>query len=141
MDDAFGRRRARRRPSINITPLIDVMLLLLIFVMVSSTFRQHLGVDITLPKAATAEGQDVEPHEIGVRADGTLLWAGEDVTPEALRAALDALIAESPEALVTLRADEQAPFQDVLTAIDITRSAGGARLIIPTREGPPAGDR
>lgn len=108
------------------------MLILLIFVMASSTFRQHFGIDITLPAAATATAQQRVPHEILVLASGAIQWAGQTVTPEQLRAALRQAIEHDPEAAFVLRGDKAAPFQNVVTAIDIARDAGGQRLIIPT---------
>lgn len=132
MEGPFGIRR-RNRPAINITPLIDVMFLLLIFFMVSSTFREYLGIDIALPRAATATEHAKTPWEISVKADGTVYFAGRPATRRELRAELAALLEDDPEASLVLRADEGTPFQDVITVIDIVRDVGGARLIIPTR--------
>ena len=70
MDSPFGIRRHRRKPSINITSLIDVMFLLLIFLMVSTTFRHQLGIDVDLPEAGTASAQEMRPHEIVVTRNG-----------------------------------------------------------------------
>lgn len=133
-------RRRGRRPTINITSLIDVMFLLLIFFMVSSTFREQIGIDITLPAAATATEQQPAQHVITVRADGAILFGpNQTVTsPEQLRQALQELLAADPETVLLLRADEAAAFQDVITVIDITRSVGGSRLIIPTQPLRPA---
>ena len=58
MSGPFGTNPPRRRPLINITPLIDVMFLLLIFFMVSSTFRSEFGIDVALPTAQTAAAQE-----------------------------------------------------------------------------------
>ena len=66
MSGTFNRPKHPRRPSINITSLIDVMFLLLIFFMVSSTFREDTGVDIRLPEAETASQQPMGAHEIVV---------------------------------------------------------------------------
>lgn len=128
----FQRSRRPRKPIINITPLIDVMLILLIFVMASSTFRQYFGIDVALPAAATATPQQRAPHEIVVLDSGAIQWAGLTVTPEQLRAALLQAIEQDPDATFILRGDKNAPFQNVVTAIDIARDAGGQRLIIPT---------
>ncbi len=132
MSSAFG-GRSRRRPSINLTSLIDVMFLLLIFFMVSSTFREHLGIDITLPHADTAEEQRLDTHEITVTAKGELYFGEQRVDEDGLKKSIVALLTADPEAVLVLRADEGADFGRVLRAIDITRNAGGARLIIPTR--------
>ena len=78
MHGPFGSWRRKRRPNINITPLIDVMFLLLIFFMVSSTFRERLGIDIALPEAQSAREQELEPHEITVGPEGELFFGEAD---------------------------------------------------------------
>lgn len=121
-----------RRPSINITPLIDVMFLLLIFFMVSSTFRDYLGIDVALPKAANAASQDVQVHRITVSKTGDYYVGEEKVAPEGLETALKALLEAGEDATFILEADKDARFEVVLHAIDIAKSVGGERLIIPT---------
>jgi biopolymer transport protein ExbD len=133
MDKAFGGQSRRRKPAINVTPLIDVMFLLIIFFMVSSTFREQLGIQIDLPHAETAAQQERPPHEIAVRADGSYFLGQRLVTVEELRQGLSALLQEDPQTSFVLRADERAAFQQVLTAIDIARAVGGNRLVIPSR--------
>ncbi len=132
MASAFG-GRPRRRPTINITSLIDVMFLLLIFFMVSSTFREHLGIDVTLPHAESAVEQTVETHEITVSVEGEFFFGEQRVDETGLRESIVMLLRDEPDAVLVLRADEGASFGRVVRAIDIARSAGGARLVIPTR--------
>ena len=132
MGSAFG-GRPRRHPTINITSLIDVMLLLLIFFMVSYTFREHLGIDVTLPHADSAEEHQLDTHEITVTVKGELYFGEQLVDEAGLQKSIVTLLEENPEAVLVLRADEGADFGRVVRAIDITRSAGGAKLIIPTR--------
>ena len=133
---AFDMRRRRRRPHINITPLIDVMFLLLIFFMVSSTFREHFGIDVTLPSAVTATEQDVSSHEITVTEAGDFFFGQQRVDEHGLRAAIVALLEDQPAAQLVLRADENADFGRVLRAIDIARDVGGSQLVIPTAPAP-----
>lgn len=132
MSGAFNSPVHKRRPSINITPLIDVMFLLLIFFMVSSTFKEHPAIDITLPHAGTAIGRDVSFHEIVVDDQGQLYFAGETVTLAQLRERLQAVIELDEGAELVLRADRAAKFGRVVAAMDIAREVGGERLIIPT---------
>ena len=132
MQGPFGIWRRRRRPNINITPLIDVMFLLLIFFMVSSTFRERLGIDITLPESETATEQETGRHEISVGRDGRLFFDGARVTRVELRGGLVELLAREPAAEIVLRADKDAAFQHVVAAMDIARDVGGAKLVIPT---------
>ncbi|MBN2307392.1 MAG: biopolymer transporter ExbD [Candidatus Hydrogenedentes bacterium] len=133
MTAPFNARRHRRRPSINVTSLIDVMFLLLIFFMVSSTFREQFGVDVDLPAAETAARTETTTREIVVSADGTMYFGHEPVDEAGLRLAITALLKEDPEGSLVLKADEKADFGVVIRAIDIARDVGGTRLIIPTR--------
>ncbi len=144
MSGCFNARRHRRRPSINITSLIDVMFLLLIFFMVSSTFRHHFGVDITLPEAETASDKEAGSHEITVNAKGEYFFGQEQVDEEGLRRVITETLRDAPETTLVLRADDAANFGKVLRAIDIARATGGSKLIIPTRflpEEEASGDR
>lgn len=130
---AFNARHRRRGPTINITPLIDVMFLLLIFFMVSSTFKEDLGIDITLPQAETGATQEITTHQITVDRDGKAYFSGEAVTDRELRNRLEQVLAENPEAPLVLRADEGADFGRVLRVIDIARDLEAANLVIPTQ--------
>lgn len=136
MDGAFGSRPRRRRPHINITPLIDVMFLLLIFFMMSSTFRQHWGIDIALPEASTAVEQQRQEHVVAVRNDGGIYFDGEQVTLEQLRASLSELMTAQPEAVVNLEAEKDAVFQDWLDVVNLARELGTRQLLIRTESAP-----
>ena len=132
MIGAFGLSRAKRRPSINITSLIDVMFLLLIFFMVSSTFKEQLGIDITLPQASTSTNQEAGIHEIVVDEGGGYFFGEAPVSLEELRVALPRVLEEDPQAKLVLRADTHADFGSVIAAIDVVKEVGGTQLIIPT---------
>lgn len=132
MTGPFDTARHRRRPSINITSLIDVMFLLLIFFMVSSTFKQDSAIDITLPQAESATARELTTHEITVDAAGQAYLGGEPVDEAKLRADLEAILRADPNAPLVLRADEGADFGKVLRVIDIARSLHAANLVIPT---------
>ena len=135
MSGPFGTNPPRRRPLINITPLIDVMFLLLIFFMVSSTFRSEFGIDVALPTAQTAAAQERDPYEIVVREDGTIFAGQERVDLETLRARVDALLAEDAEATLVIRADREAQFQGFISVLDLVREAGGKRVLVPATPG------
>lgn len=132
MQGAFGAPRHKRRPSINITPLIDVMFLLLIFFMVSSTFKEQLGIDITLPQAGTSESRELSVHEIVIDADGAYFFHEEQVTLQQLRERIAAVLQEEPEAQLVLRADAGANTGAFVSAIDVVKDVGGEKLVIPT---------
>lgn len=136
MPGPFGIERRRSKPVINITSLIDVMFILLIFLMVTTTFRKHVGIDVSLPSAEHASQQEVPSHEIVVTKEGHFFLGDRPVDAEELRSALGDLLKAQPDASLVLRADEQADFGAVVRAIDIARAIGGSRLVIPTRRAP-----
>lgn len=128
----FNATKRRRHPTINVTSLIDVMFLLLIFFMVSSTFKQDSAIDITLPQAESATTQELTVNEIMVDSEGQAYLSGQAVDELQLRAKLEALLQENPNAPLVLRADENADFGKVLRVIDIARSLEAPNLVIPT---------
>ena len=132
MSGAFNLPSHKRRPSINITPLIDVMFLLLIFFMVSSTFKDDYGIEIELPEAESAESHQEASHEIVVDSEGAYYFGGEAVDEEGLREVLKLFIESEPGATLSLRADRNADFGFVLRVIDIAEAVGGTKLVIPT---------
>lgn len=132
MSGVFNSPQHKRKPAINVTPLIDVLFLLLIFFMVSSTFREDLAIDITLPAAESAVNQDVTAKEIAVDRAGALYFEGQSVSEQELRQAIGAVLEDDPRATLVLRADDRADFGRVLRVIDIARDLNAENLIIPT---------
>ena len=132
MTGAFGARTRKKGLGINITPLLDIVFLLLIFFMVSSTFRDNVGIDVVLPSAATSEQQQQAQYAVVVTATGEVLFDGKEIAIAQLRDKLLHLQREEPEAKVVLEADKKAAFQDVVAVIDTARSVGGKQLIIQT---------
>lgn len=132
MAGIFNSPQHKRKPSVNVTPLIDVLFLLLIFFMVSSTFREDLAIDITLPAAESAVNQDVTAKEIAVDRAGIFYFEGRSVSEQELRRALRSVLEDDPRATLVLRADDRADFGRVLRVIDIARDLNVDNLIIPT---------
>ena len=123
-------------PEVNLTPLIDVVFLLLIFFMVSTTFEQQSRIKIDLPEA-TAEPTGVEDEslEIVIDARGRYFLGTEQVvntTPETLKSAISKALGERKTAPVTIRADANTPHQAVVTALDVTSQLGLTRISLAT---------
>ena len=133
MNPPFGGRRRHRCPIINITSLIDVMFLLVIFFSVSSTFDEPTGVDIALPVAGTASEQADMPNEIFVQENGEVRLDPDSspITLATLGEHLAALLQEQPGATITVSADRGVDYQQVLSVIDLARNLGVAELILP----------
>ncbi len=131
MDDAFGRPPRTRPLLINITPLVDVTLLLLIFFMVTATFREMSAMDIQVPSAESGAVRAVSASEITIAADGALHVGQTPVTRDELRMLLRTRIAEEPDLEVTLRADKRVSYEHVASVLDIVRLEGIVHVTLP----------
>ncbi|RMF96346.1 MAG: biopolymer transporter ExbD [Gammaproteobacteria bacterium] len=132
------RARDREEPEINLTSLIDVVLLLLVFFMVTTSFVRESQLAIRLPEIAAenAPAPEAAPLEITVTAQGDYLVNGRalvDNRPETLQAALRKL---QPDAAgtrrITISADAQASHQAVVTAMDVAGRSGYSEISIAT---------
>ncbi len=136
------RPRQRRSVDVNLTPLIDVVFLLLIFFMVTTTFNRQSELKIELPEAAAAiEPESVEPIELVIDAKGRYFVNEQELVntqPETVQAALQEAMKDHEEASLIIRADAQTPHQSVVTAMDAAAKLGLTRLSIATTR---AGDQ
>ena len=126
------RQTRSEEPRIDITPLIDVVFLLLIFFMVTTTFQQETRLKVDLPEAVSgAPSVRQERIVLEVSAEGGYQLQGEAVASsrEALRAALAALGPAGERPLV-LQADGKAPHDAVVRAMDAARLSGFDKLSI-----------
>lgn len=123
--------------SINLTPLIDVVFLLLIFFMVSTTFTKETQLKVDLPQATTDQVAQFDMLEIIIKADGSFAINDKalvNAQPKTLRAAL---LKESSGDLTTplkISADASTPHQAVITAMDVAANLGFSQLSLTTRE-------
>jgi len=126
-------------PEINLTSLIDVVFLLLIFFMVSTTFERQALLRLDLPEASTAESEAVpEIVEFIVTDDGRL-FVGDQQLVDPRQATVQAAIAqrfrENPEAVLVVRADAEAPHRLVVRVLDSAAAEGIRRVSIAALDG------
>ncbi|MGB5278646.1 MAG: biopolymer transporter ExbD [Gammaproteobacteria bacterium] len=132
--------RSDERVDINLTPLIDVVFLLLIFFMVSTTFDRHAKLRVELPEAsATNTQQQQEPVVISIDAKGNYFINDRQLVNtslDTLKIALRKTVAdlEEKEVSLVLRADAKTPHQSVVRAMDAAAQLGLTRLSIATVE-------
>jgi biopolymer transport protein ExbD len=136
-------RKGREDPEINLIPLIDVALLLVIFFMLSSTFMQEGRLKIELPQASLAPTgkQKVDPIVVTVTQAGSYRVNDRELinsSPDTLRAALLEVAGADRDKPVTVRADGRATHQSVVSAMDVLGKLGFVRLNIATVEESPA---
>lgn len=138
----FSRRRGLE-PEINVTSLIDVVLLLVMFFMVSTSFVQDGRLKVRLPESsATPEAHTPDKITISIGADGGYLVNDRALvnrSPETLRAALAKLAPNSAGQPITIRADARATHQAVVTAMDVAGRMGFAQVNIATVNQQPGG--
>jgi biopolymer transport protein ExbD len=112
---------------INVTPLIDVMLVLLIIFMVAAPLAT-VDLPVNLPRAAVAEHEPPpKPVMVTLLGDGTLAIAGQPIDRQALAAALDAASEGDRQRPVFLRADRTVAYGDVVETLSLIGRAGYAR--------------
>ncbi len=134
------RARERRKPLLNITSLIDVLFLLLIFFMLSSTFIEHPAIQLDLPDAASAESARTDTLTLSITADGAL-YLNDVATPvAALGGKLHAAVAADPDLSLILKADTTVDYGTVIHVIDVAKQAGVRHLTaftdLPPVDGP-----
>jgi biopolymer transport protein ExbD len=131
----FGRRR-ETEPEINVTSLIDVILLLVMFFMVSTTFVQDGRLRVRLPQSsAVAESRSPDPVVVTVSAEGAYQVNGRGLVnsgAETLRLALERVAPQAQGKPLTIRADARANHQAVVTAMDVAGRLGFAQVNIAT---------
>ncbi|MDH5301543.1 MAG: biopolymer transporter ExbD [Gammaproteobacteria bacterium] len=131
------RKRRVEDSEINITPLIDVVFLLLIFFMVSTTFKQDFEVGIDLPKSSSEANLLNRTIEITIDATGRYYVNHQQLVnthPDTLRRALAKVAGDDRNLPVILSADGKTPHQAVITALDAARQLGFSRLTFATQQ-------
>jgi biopolymer transport protein ExbD len=134
----FQRGRVREEPEINLIAMIDVLLVILIFLMVTTTYSKFSGLEINLPTADAAQNKE-QPNEINVAvtAAGEVLVnkvavTGRDV--EAISVALKKLTGGAKEPVVIINADAKAAHQSVIDVMQAAQHAGLTHISFATQQ-------
>jgi biopolymer transport protein ExbD len=132
---------SRPEPDVNLTPLIDVVFLLLIFFMVSTSFVKQSQITIRLPEAESTAMVEEPPEQIDIMIteQGTYLVNGRELInnrPETIRNALQRVSAGNTSLPLTISADANARHQHVVTAMDVAGRLGFVRISIATVDDP-----
>ena len=135
------RRRRRSRPmsEINVTPFVDVMLVLLIVFMVAAPLMMA-GVPVQLPKSeASRVSAPREPLVVSIDRDGKIFLRQDAVEPDALRSSLVQLAETEKDAVVYVRADRTIPYGRAMEVLGIVSASGFARVsFLSEAAAPPA---
>ncbi len=125
--------KSKRKVLINITSLIDVLFLLLIFFMVSSTFLEQPGIKLELPHAQSAAVVEQKEFTLFVDKDGVLFLNSQEVSNETLEDKLTEVLPEMTDGALILKADQQVSHGIVVKVMDAAKKSGVKKLVIGTK--------
>ncbi len=127
-------RRKRRRPELNLVPLIDVLVMLIFFAFVTMQFRSVTTMNLTLPKVETAGKSELkESLTISIAKEGTVDVNGRPATMETLDQIVKEIGRVSKDITVVIRSDENTPLRYVTQAMDTCRKQGLNKIRLQSR--------
>jgi biopolymer transport protein ExbD len=139
---SFRVRKGHRDVSLNVTSLVDVLFLLIIFFMLTGTFKRVGELELQLPGSSTStpptESEQAHQVELVVTAEGCLLLDGEDVQMPMLKSRLQEILREDPQSRVMIKAEKDVLHGEVVLLLDIVRDAGFRGVGIGTQMERPA---
>lgn len=128
------RRRIKEAPRVDLTPMVDVVFLLLIFFMISTTFVETQGLSIKLPKASAAKIEQSKDVQVYLSKEGEIFLQEEKLSLDQLRARLAGYGDDSGEMMFLLMADREAQHGGVVQLMDLAKKAGFEKLAIATEK-------
>jgi biopolymer transport protein ExbD len=118
------RQREADDSEVNMTPMLDVVFIMLIFFIVTASFVKESGLDVNRPDAVTAEKKERGNILIAISETGQIWVDKRQVDPRALRANIERLHAENPQGAVVIQADEESKTKLLVLVMDAARLAG-----------------
>ena len=116
--------RKKRESEVNLTPMLDVVFIMLIFFIVTASFVKESGIEISRPGASTAVKKERGNILIAISANDQIWMNRRQVDPRALRANIERAHAENPQGAVIIQADKAAKTGLLVQVMDAARSAG-----------------
>lgn len=121
---ALLKENEEEEQEINITPMLDVVFIMLIFFIVTASFVKESGIDVNKPSAATSQPKEKANILVAIDASGNFWIDRRKVDPRAVRANIERLHAENPQGTVVIQADENARTAELVHVMDAARLAG-----------------
>jgi biopolymer transport protein ExbD len=110
--------------AVNLTPMLDVVFIMLIFFIVTASFVKEAGIDVNRPSAATAERKEKGNILVAISENNQIWIDRRQVDPRALRANIERMHAENPNAAVVIQADEESKNKLLVLVMDAARTVG-----------------
>ncbi len=125
--------KKRKKAVINITSLIDVLFLLLIFFMVSSTFLEQPGMKLELPETKSNAPEKIENFILEITPGGAMTLNGQSVIIDNLEEKFKAMLPNVQEKSLVLKADKNVPHGSVVRVMDLAKLSGLEKIVIATK--------
>ncbi len=130
-----GRFTGRDEESdINLTPMLDVVFIMLIFFIVTATFIKQAGIEVRRPDAETDEKKPTVSVLIAISPGGEIWIDKKKVDPAAVRAHIEKLHAENPRGGIVVQADREAKYEKLKAVLDAARAAGVTEVAVSTED-------
>lgn len=128
-----SRRRNRSMVEINMAPMIDMVFLLLIFFLVTTSFVKETGIEVSRPTAATATVKEKATILLGIDAANRIFLDHREIDVRAVRANVERALAENPEGSVVVVADKASATGTAIEVMDGCRMAGAQNVSLAAR--------
>jgi len=125
-----GRRKVDDKEEINMTPMLDIVFIMLIFFIVTATFIKETGVDVTKPTAETADLKKLANILVAISDKGEIWVEGRQVELGAVQSVIARLYAENPKGSLSIQADEEAPGYHIVDVIEEAKAAGVNKISV-----------
>ena len=127
---AKNRRRKTEQSEVNMTPMLDVVFIMLIFFIVTASFVKEAGVDVNRPPAQTAIAKDKGNILIAITENGQIWIDRRQVDPRSLRASIERLHGENPQGAIVIQADRLSQNHLLVAVMDAAKAAGVNKVAI-----------
>jgi biopolymer transport protein ExbD len=125
-----NQRRKSEESEVNMTPMLDVVFIMLIFFIVTASFVKEAGVDVNRPPALTAISKDKGNILIAITENGQIWIDRRQVDPRSLRANIERLHGENPQGAIVIQADKNSQNHLLVAVMDAAKSAGVNQIAI-----------
>lgn len=119
---------------INLTPMLDVVFIMLIFFIVTASFIKEAGIDVDRPAASTGERQDDASILIAISGNDEIWIDRKEQDPRGVRSVIERLHAENPKGSIVIQADEESTNEVLVLVMEAAKQAGVANVAIATEE-------
>ena len=129
------RTQTEEESEVNLTPMLDVVFIMLIFFIVTASFVKEAGVDVIRPPAQTAIAKDKGNILIAITENGQIWIDRRQVDPRSLRANIERLHGENPQGSIVVQADQKSQNHLLIQVMDAAKAAGVAQIAIAADDG------